>query len=156
MAGISSGGYRTTQYKRWASLRRNTGFRSQFEADIHAGLPEGSARYEAVHIPYKVVVQRRYTPDWALPTQAIMIEAKGRFTKADRDKMLLVKSQFPDLDIRLIFMSLTAKVTKTMTHEAWAKQHGFPCCKGPSLPADWLAHKPSKQQRAAFDAFVSY
>ena len=128
MGGISSGGYRTKQYKRWASLRRNTGFRSQFEADINAGLPEGSARYEAVHIPYKVSVQRRYTPDWILPQQAIMIEAKGRFTKADRDKMLLVKNQWPDLDIRLVFMSLTAKVTKAMTVADWAKQHGFPCC----------------------------
>ena len=156
MGGISSGGYRTKQYKRLASLRRNTGFRSQFEADINAGLPEGSARYEAVHIPYKVSVQRRYTPDWILPQQAIMIEAKGRFTKADRDKMLLVKTQWPDLDIRLVFMSLTAKVTKAMTVADWAKQHGFPCCKGPAIPAAWLEHKPSKQQRAAFDAFVSY
>lgn len=153
--GISSGGYRTQQYKRWAALRRTTGFRSQFEADIHASLPEGSGSYETARIPYKVTILRHYTPDWGLPKQAIVLEAKGRFTKADRDKMLMLKAQYPDLDIRLVFMSLTTKVTKGMTVADWCKQHGFPCCKGPALPASWLSHKPSEHQRAAFDAFFT-
>ncbi|MCD7983749.1 MAG: endonuclease [Desulfovibrio sp.] len=154
--GSSSGGYRIQQYKRWASLRRDTGFRSRFEADINANLPEGCARYEAARIPYKVVVLRSYTPDWLLPAQAIVLEAKGRFTKADRDKMLLVKTQYPDLDIRMVFMSLTAKVTKGMTTADWCGLHGFPCCKGPAIPAAWLEHKPGKEAKAAFKAFAAY
>lgn len=152
--GISSGGYRIEQYKRWASLRRETGFRSRFEAEINASLPQGAARYEAAHIPYKVTVLRHYTPDWLLPAQAIVLEAKGRFTKADRDKMLLVKTQYPDLDIRLVFMSLTAKVARSMSAADWCKEHGFLCCKGPSLPAAWLEHRPGPRQQAAFAAFV--
>ncbi|WP_302736900.1 endonuclease [uncultured Desulfovibrio sp.] len=153
--GVSSGGYRIRQYKSWAALRLSTGFRSQFEADVHASFPEGCARYEAGAIPYKVEVRRRYTPDWLLPEQAIVIEAKGRFTKADRDKMLLIKAQYPCLDIRMIFMSLSARVTKALTVGDWCRQYGFPCCKGPSIPTTWLTHKPGKEQREAFDNLFS-
>lgn len=140
------------RYKAWASVRRDTGFRSQFEADVSRSLPDDAARYEAGRIPYTVTATRHYTPDWLLPRQAIVLEAKGRFTLEDRNKMLLVKAQYPRLDIRLIFQNPSQKITKTMTVQDWCHKHGFPCCKGPTVPDAWLTHKPSAAGKKAFAA----
>ena len=142
------------QYRKLAELRRQTGFRSQLEADIQKAFPDGlEAYYERKSLPYQVSVIRRYTPDWLLPRQAIVLEAKGRFSKADRDKMLLVKAQYPALDIRLVFSRLKDKIGSKLTVADWCKKHGFPCCQGPALPADWLAHTPSKASLASFAVF---
>ena len=46
---------------------------------------------------------RTYTPDFYIPETNIYIEAKGHLDKGDRVKMLLVKEQYPDLDIRFVF-----------------------------------------------------
>ena len=140
------------RYKAWAAVRNDTGFRSQFEADVSRSLPDDAARYEAVRIPYTVTTTRHYTPDWLLPRQAIVLEAKGRFTLEDRNKMLMVKAQYPKLDIRLIFQRLSQKVTKTMTVQDWCDKHGFPCCKGPAVPDAWLKHKPTAAGKKAFAA----
>lgn len=63
------------RYKAWAAVRNDTGFRSQFEADVSRSLPDEAARYEAGRIPYTVTTTRHYTPDWLLPRQAIVLEA---------------------------------------------------------------------------------
>lgn len=149
MAGCS-----IRQYRKWAELRRQTGFRSQFEADIQQAFPDGlEALYERRSLPYQVSVIRRYTPDWLLPRQAIVLEAKGRFSKADRDKMLLVKAQYPALDIRLVFSRLKDKISNKLTVAEWCAKHGFPCCQGPALPASWLSHTPGKESSSAFAIF---
>ena len=44
-----------------------------------------------------------YTPDFFLEN-SVIIETKGRFTAADRRKMLAVKKEHPDLDIKMLFM----------------------------------------------------
>ena len=146
--------YSVKQYRQWADFRDETGFRSKFEQEVNARLQGIDARYEEKKISYEVLTTRFYLPDWILPAQAIVLEAKGRFTKEDRDKMLLVKRKYPDLDIRLVFMSLKEKVGRTATVADWCKKNGFPCCKGPEIPESWLNHKPSKASRKAFDSIL--
>ena len=59
--------------------------------------------FESYAIPFTQPVKpRKYTPDFTLPN-GIVIESKGRFLTADRQKHLLVKQQHPDLDIRFVF-----------------------------------------------------
>ena len=101
----SSSRSRAAQYARWNEVRRRTGYRSQFEADIAASLEGTGAAYESARLPYSVTTTATYTPDWILPGQCILIEAKGELGKADRDKMLLIRQQYPHLDIRFVLQA---------------------------------------------------
>lgn len=148
---------RAAQFARWNKVRRETGYRCQYEADVAAGLAADGVEtsYEALRIPYVVNICAAYKPDWALHEQAIMLEVKGEFRKEDRDKMLLVKQQHPHLDIRLMFQRPGGKVTQKLTYAMWAEKNGFPWCQGPRLPDDWRRHKPGVLSRMAFAAAVT-
>lgn len=150
---------RYAQYARWNEVRRRTGYRSQYEADIAAGLTASgvSAAYEAVRLPYSVTLSSTYTPDWILPEQCIVLEAKGAFSKADRDKMELIKSQYPHLDIRMVLQHPTARLTPKarMTLADWCDARDFPWCGGPQLPEAWLRHRPGVRARKAFEKLTA-
>jgi hypothetical protein len=83
---------------------------------------------------------RTYTPDYVLECYPpIVIETKGRLTAADRSKMLLVKHQHPELDIRLVFQNANvrlSKVSKT-TYGRWAEKNGF-LWANERIPDAWL------------------
>lgn len=92
-------------------------------------------KYEADKIPYTVI--KNYIPDFKIGNT--YIEAKGRFSSADRTKMLLVKEQHPELDIRLWFQR-DNWLTKThkQRYSDWAKKYGFQYHIGDTLPKDWF------------------
>ncbi len=79
-----------------------------------------------------------YTPDFFLDTGTIIIETKGRFTAADRRKMVAVKQNHPDLDIRMLFMR-NNKLTKrsNTTYTDWCDKHGYISAVG-MPPEAWL------------------
>ena len=54
----------------------------------------------------------RYTRDFRLPN-GIIIETKGIFDAADREKHLLIKAQHPHLDIRFVFTKASSRLTKS-------------------------------------------
>lgn len=66
------------------------------------------------------------------------IEYKGNFTGPDRTKMLLVKKQHPDLDIRLVFGRATNKLNRASktTYAMWADKYGFPWSEK-VIPEEW-------------------
>ena len=80
----------------------------------------------------------KYTPDFFLNAGDIIIETKGRFTAADRRKMVAVKKDHPDLDIRMLFMrnnKLSRRSSTTYTD--WCDAHGYTSAVG--MPPDsWL------------------
>lgn len=80
----------------------------------------------------------RYTPDFVLPN-GIIIETKGRFTTEDRQKMRLIKLQYPQLDIRFVFSNANARIAKQSktTLAKWAETYGFPWAHK-DLPKEWL------------------
>lgn len=86
---------------------------------------------------YEVHDTRKYTPDFKVGD--IRIECKGRLTADDRKKLLLVKEQHPEIDLRLVFMYPNNKLTarsKTRYWE-WAEKNGFKWAdKG--VPKEWL------------------
>jgi hypothetical protein len=124
------------------------GFRSGLEEKIAAELQEAGIdyRYEAPEdrIEYTRPARKaRYTPDFVLPN-GIVVETKGRFVTADRQKHLLIKEQFPDIDIRFVFSNPNARISKQSktTYAMWCEKHGFPYA-AKSIPEDWL-HEPPK------------
>ena len=67
-----------------------------------------------------------YTPDFWLPNSKLFIETKGRFTAADRRKMLAVIENNPDERFVMLFMR-DNKIHKrsNTTYGAWCSANGI-------------------------------
>jgi predicted nuclease of restriction endonuclease-like RecB superfamily len=117
-------------------------FRSKYEAAVAASLKAGGVpiEYEAHAVPY--TVEHLYITDFAvpLPTRRVYLEPKGYFSPADRSKLLAVKEQHPELDLRLLFQNPSARLSSSSktTYAKWAERHGFKWAKGPAIPQAWL------------------
>lgn len=117
------------------------GFRSGLEEKIAGTLTSKGVgfTYEELTIPYVAPAKpHKYTPDFVLDN-GIIIESKGRFETADRQKHLLVKAQHPHLDIRFVFSSSKAKINKrsTTTYANWCEKNGF-LYADKEIPEAWL------------------
>jgi hypothetical protein len=120
---------------------KEKGYRSGFEQRIAeqleaSGVPfEYEPRREIVE--YVVNETRRYLPDFVL-RGSIIIECKGRFTAADRKKLLLLKAQHPEKDIRLLFMYDNKLSPRSPTrYSAWAEKNGIPWALK-TVPEEWV------------------
>ncbi len=102
------------------------GFRSDFEKRVAEWLDGLNIywEYEPHSISYTPPT-RKYKPDFVLEN-GIIIEAKGRFTGADRVKHLLIKKQHPELDIRFVFQYDNKLSTKSkVRYSEWCEANGF-------------------------------
>lgn len=130
--------------QRQAALKH--GWRSGLEESVGKLLGRKGVEfgYETVTIPFRQPAKnRRYTPDFILPN-GIVLETKGRFTTADRQKMKWIKAQYPDLDIRFVFSRSSSRISKQSktTYRKWCDDHGFPWAdKEP--PDSWLTAPPN-------------
>ena len=117
------------------------GYRSGLEEKIaeQLALLGIAAEYESIKINY-VKPQRnaKYTPDFILPN-GIIIESKGRFVTADRQKHMLIKDQHPTLDIRFVFSNSKSRISKTSptTYAMWCRKYGFKFA-DKEIPQEWL------------------
>jgi hypothetical protein len=103
------------------------------------------AKYESFKIKFTEPEKNRsYTPDWLLPN-GIIIETKGRFITADRQKHLLVKQQHPHLDIRFVFSNSKTKLSKTSPtkYSDWCEKHGFKYA-DKTIPQGWLDEEDTR------------
>lgn len=118
-------------------------YRSQFEKILAVKMSQegGKFKYETIRLPYVPKV-RHYTPDFYIPETDIYIEAKGRLTREDRSKMLLVKQQHPDCDIRFVFGNANNKLYKNSntTYGDWCNKHGFEWAEK-AVPREWLKNE---------------
>jgi hypothetical protein len=132
---------KTTTSKKQQSVGLKYGFRSGLEEKIAGqldalGVP---VRYEQETIEYTKPAKRsKYTPDFILPN-GIIIETKGRFVTADRQKHVLIKEQYPDLDIRFVFSNSRNRISKTSktTYAMWCEKNGFQYA-DKEIPEEWL------------------
>jgi hypothetical protein len=122
-------------------MARKKGRRSGFEVRVEQKLQDTYeyVGYEAMKLKYQRAPQT-YVVDFICDHKngaecPVLFEAKGRFTRHDRTKMLAVKKAHPDLDIRLVFQRNNPiyKGSKTRYLD-WAKAHGFPASVFPELP----------------------
>ena len=117
------------------------GYRSGLEEKIGEQLKKlkVNAEYESFKIPYIVpVIQRTYTPDYLLPN-GIVLELKGLFVLEDRKKHLLIKEQYPNLDIRFVFSNSKTKLRKgaKSCYAEWCEKHGF-IYADKEVPLSWI------------------
>jgi len=119
---------------------RKSGYRPQFELSLARSLKEKNIpfEYERKRLTY-IPDPKTYTPDFYLPETDIYVEAKGELSKPDRVKMILIKKQHPELDIRFVFMNARNKIyrgSKT-TYADWCIRHGFDWSEK-NIPIEWL------------------
>ena len=113
-------------------------YRSKFEAGVAASLQQRNLLFSYEPIVLDYVIQAKYTPDLVLGN-GIVVELKGFFSAQDRRKMLCVKEQHPELDIRMCFQNAKDKISrarKSITYGAWATRHGFIWSSG-TIPSSW-------------------
>lgn len=119
--------------------KKKVAYRSKAEAKFAEYLKENNIyfEYETIVLPYEVQEIRKYTPDFVLDD--FIIEFKGKFDTDARKKMKLIKKQYPDKDIRLVFMQ-DNRITKTSKtrYSDWARKNGFKYHIGISLPKEWI------------------
>jgi hypothetical protein len=100
---------------------------------------EYEARVLSVLIPQR---KARYTPDFCIFGSRIIIESKGYFygKAKDRQKLILVKEQHPDIDLRLVFENANVKIGKgsATTYGKWATDHGFKWSDKGIVPDSWI------------------
>jgi hypothetical protein len=127
-------------------LWRRAGFRSGFEQRVHEKLKsikKLNFGYEDIKFDY--TTDHKYTPDFTLyvsNTKSIFVECKGRFTTADRMKILAVLKHNPNVDLRLLFQKdqPIRKGSKTL-YSDWATKHNILWAEGEEVPKEWLKEK---------------
>jgi predicted nuclease of restriction endonuclease-like RecB superfamily len=90
-----------------------------------------SFKYESEKIPY--ILSGHYIPDFVVKTRTgkLFIECKGYLRPEHKRKMVAVKKQHPELDIRIIFYGLNKRYIK------WADKTGFRWAIE-KIPQEWL------------------
>lgn len=117
-------------------------YRSKLEERVADQLTRSGLEYsyESLKIPYVIPARNaKYTPDFIVGD--VVIEAKGRFrTAADRQKLILVKQQHPELDLRLVFQNANLPIYKgsNTTYRQWAESNGFLYSDKGTIPQEWL------------------
>lgn len=122
------------------------GFRSGLEEVIGQQIKDVTGldpEFEKLKVEYtKPSRVSKYTPDFELPN-GIIIETKGRFETADRQKHLLVKAQHPELDIRFVFSNSRQRIRKgsPTLYADWCRKNGFKFA-DKRIPPSWFDEPP--------------
>ena len=122
-------------------VAKNYGFRSGLVERIAEQLDKAGVdyTYEKVKLEYiRPASKHIYTPDFVLANR-IIVETKGRFLMADRQKHILVKKHNPTLDIRFVFSNSNARISKTSrtTYAQWCIKNGFKYA-DKEIPKEWM------------------
>ena len=117
------------------------GFRSGLEEKIIQQLEEYDIKpnYESVKLEYTIPESKHiYTPDFPV-CKSIIIETKGRWVLEDRQKMLLIIKQYPDIDFRIVFYNANQKIKKgsKTSYADWCDKHGIKWA-NKTIPSEWL------------------
>lgn len=134
-----------TRTSKAASVGLRLGFRSGLEDVVGQQIKSvtgSDPAYESIKIEYvKPQKKSKYTPDFPLPN-GIIVETKGRFETADRQKHLLIKEQHPHLDIRFVFSNSNQRIRKgsETRYSDWCRKYGFQFA-DKLIPLEWFREK---------------
>jgi len=119
--------------------KKTSKFRSKLEERVAELLDvlHITYEYESTRVPY--TIQHHYCPDFILPNH-VLLETKGYWDAADRRKILAVKKDNPDLDLRMVFQSPFNKISKKSktTYAKWCDKHDIPWTSFHNIPIEWL------------------
>jgi hypothetical protein len=138
-------------------------YRSGLEEKIANQLDEAGVdyEYESIKIPYTVPAREaKYLPDFPIPGTNILIEGKGHWgggkfggikqaSAEQRQKMLLLKEQRPDLDIRIVYERASTKIYpgSPTSNADWATTHGFKHADKGTVPESWIEEIKQQQRK---------
>ena len=114
-------------------------FRSKLEERVATLLEQLGISYEYETEKLSYTIEHNYTPDFVLPNY-VYLETKGYWDAADRRKVLAVKRDNPEVDLRMVFQSpynTISKKSKT-TYAKWCEKHGIPWTAYHEISLDWL------------------
>jgi hypothetical protein len=99
-------------------------------------------KYEDTKLTYIVPESKHtYLIDWSLPNN-IYVETKGYLSDhKERSKYILIKEQYPELDLRFVFMDCNKLCGGAKyTHGTWATKNGFKYCsiKDYDIIKEWI------------------
>jgi len=99
-------------------------------------------KYEDTKLTYIVPESKHtYLIDWSLPNN-IYVETKGYLSDhKERSKYILIKEQYPELDLRFVFMDCNKLCGGAKySHGTWATKQGFKYCsiKDYEIIKEWL------------------
>lgn len=129
-----------SKLKKHSSRRYRSGLQEK-NSDLLEALGIDVA-YESKYLNYVVPAStHKYTPDFVLPN-GIVIETKGVWDSEDRKKHLLIKDQYPELDIRFVFSRSKTPIYKgsKTTYASFCEKHGFKYA-DKQIPQEWLHEK---------------
>ena len=117
-------------------------YHSQFEVRFALDLDRRKIDYAYEADAFAYVIKRRYKPDWKLKNKSgaeFFVETKGYLTVEDRAKTLLVISQHPGIDLRMIFQNASNKIVpgSHTTYGMWCDKQGIRYAEG-TIPEEWL------------------
>jgi|DEB19_MinimDraft_3_1074340.scaffolds.fasta_scaffold00530_19 hypothetical protein len=120
------------------------GFRSGLEELFAERLTNAGFKYTFEELTLQFTQpakKRKYTPDFVLDKKdgtKMIIETKGRWVAEDRNKIKLVLSQHPDLDLRIVFSNANARISKKSdtTYADWCDKNNIPWAHK-VLPEEW-------------------
>lgn len=129
---------------------KKTKYKSKLEESVAKQLGN-NASYEPHWHEYTIPESvHRYTPDFLVSRSDYVefyIECKGGgpmygLTPETKQKMLLMKEQYPTMDIRFVFENAKLKTgngrgKKKVTYGEWAEINGFPWSEK-VVPESWL------------------
>jgi len=130
----------------WWPKKTTSKYRSGLEEQIARQLTYSKIpfEYETKVIKYiKPEKSHRYTPDFVLTKKdgsLMYIEGKGRFLTADKQKHILVKKLYPELDLRFVFSNSQTRISKLSrtTYAMWCQKHEFKYS-DKFIPKSWIA-----------------
>lgn len=145
-------------------MARSKWKRKHKEHTLRSGLEKRTAEYldrekvsygyESETLEYEVPAKtHKYKPDFTL-LNGMIVECKGRFDAAARQKMSLVIEQNPDRDIRMLFMrdNTISKNSKTK-YSDWCTKRGikFHVSATGEIPQEWyedatVSSKPRRKR----------
>ena len=114
-------------------------FKSKLEERIATLFVTLGVKYEYESEKISYTIQHHYCPDFVLPNH-VYLEAKGYWAPADRRKILAVKKDNPDMDLRMVFQAPYNKINKKSktTYAMWCEKHDIPWTAYHDIPIDWL------------------
>ena len=120
--------------------------RSKLETDLAYILSDLKVpwTYETTKLSYTIPESlHTYTVDFSIPNKGILIEGKGYLSDhKERSKYILIKEQYPELDLRFVFMDCNKLCGGAKySHGTWATKQGFKYCsiKDYNIIKDWLS-----------------
>lgn len=107
--------------------------RNKFELKIFSQLQKAKVQFTYESEKFAYILARHYIPDFIIvtPLGKVYVETKGHLRREDKAKLIAVKRQYPQMDLRLLFYA------PNKTNSKWAIKNGFKFAFG-EIPTEWF------------------